>query len=117
MVSIGEYAPAPQGMRYLAHAGAGRSRFTPETPTLRGMGLEIEMYSERGIVIPAGTPAHIVERLREAVQEAAEDPATRATFEAQFIEPTYEPGPVWEARMRRVQGQYADLWRRRPWIS
>jgi tripartite-type tricarboxylate transporter receptor subunit TctC len=117
MVSIGEYAPAPQGMRYIAHAGAERSRFAPGTPTLRGMGLGIEMYSERGIVMPSGTPAHIVERLREAVKDAAEDPATRATFEAQFIEPTYEPGPEWEARMRRAQGVYADLWRRQPWIS
>ncbi|WP_198374677.1 tripartite tricarboxylate transporter substrate binding protein [Neoroseomonas rubea] len=114
-VSIGEYAPSPQGMRYIAHGGAERSRFAPETPTFRSMGLEIEMYSERGIVVPAGTPAGILERLREAVKEAAEDPATRATFEAQFIEPRYEPGPVWEARMRRVQGQYADLWRRQPW--
>ena len=117
MVSIGEYAPNPQGMRYIAHAGAQPSRFAPGTPTLRGMGLDIEMYSERGIVVPSGTPAAIIERLREAVKDAAEDPATRTTFEAQFIEPNYEPGPAWEARMRRAQGLYADLWRRQPWIS
>ncbi|CAH0255942.1 tripartite tricarboxylate transporter substrate binding protein [Roseomonas sp. CECT 9278] len=117
MVSIGEYAPAPQGMRYIAHAGATQSRFAPDTPTLRGMGLDIEMYSERGIVMPAGTPAPIVDRLREAVKDAAEDPATRTTFEAQFIEPSYEAGAAWESRMRRAQGVYADLWRRRPWIS
>ncbi|MEO3474941.1 tripartite tricarboxylate transporter substrate binding protein [Roseomonas sp. CAU 1739] len=117
MVSIGEFAPNPQGMRYIAHAGAQASRFAPATPTLRGMGLEIEMYSERGIVLPAGTPAAIVERLREAVQETAEDPATRATFATQFIEPSYEAGPTWESRMRRAQGQYAELWRRQPWIN
>ena len=29
MVSIGEYAPTPEGMRYVAHAGAERSRFAP----------------------------------------------------------------------------------------
>jgi tripartite-type tricarboxylate transporter receptor subunit TctC len=117
MVSIGEFAPNPQGMRFIAHAGAQPSRFAPDAPTLRGMGIDIEMHSERGIVIPAGTPAPVVERLRAAVQEAAEDPATRTTFEAQFIEPSHEPGPAWEARMRRVQGAYADLWRRQPWIS
>lgn len=116
-VSIGEYAPNPQGMRYIAHAGAERSRFAPDTPTMKSLGLDIEMYSERGVVVPAGTPAPILARLRDAVREAAEDPATRATFEAQFIEPRYEPGPVWEDRMRRVQGVYADLWRRQPWIS
>jgi tripartite-type tricarboxylate transporter receptor subunit TctC len=114
-VSIGEYAPTPDGMRFIAHGGAERSRFAPQTPTLKSMGLEIEMQSERGIVMPAGTPPAILERMREAARDAAADPATRATFEAQFIEPNYEPGPAWEARMRRVQGTYADLWRRTPW--
>ncbi len=114
-VSIGEYAPNPDDMRYIAHGGAATSRFAPQTPTLKSMGLDIEMYSERGIVMPAGTPAAIVERMREAVRDATADPATRTTFEAQFIEPTYEPGQDWEARMRRVQGTYADLWRRTPW--
>ncbi len=114
-VSIGEFAPVPDGMRFIAHGGADRSRFAPETPTMKSLGLEIEMYSERGIVMPIGTPAPILERMREAARDAAADPATRATFEAQFIEPNFEPGPVWEARMRRVQGTYADLWRRTPW--
>jgi tripartite-type tricarboxylate transporter receptor subunit TctC len=81
------------------------------------VGLDIEMYSERGLFMPRATPAAIVERMREAVAETAADPATRATFEAQFIEPSYEPGPAWEARMRATQGQYAELWRRAPWIN
>jgi tripartite-type tricarboxylate transporter receptor subunit TctC len=114
-VSIGEYAPNPDGMRFIAHGGAERSRFAPQTQTMKSMGLDIEMYSERGIVMPAGTPPAILERMREAARDAAADPATRTTFEAQFIEPAYEPGPDWEARMRRVQGTYADLWRRQPW--
>ena len=67
--------------------------------------------------IAAGTPSLIVERYREAVAEAAADPATLAAFEAQFIAPNYEPGPVFEARMRSVQERYAELWRRAPWIN
>jgi tripartite-type tricarboxylate transporter receptor subunit TctC len=116
-MSIGEIMPQPQGLRFLAHVGTGDNRFAPGIPTFQSLGLDFTMFSERGIVVPSGTPGHIVERLRDAVQEAAADPATRRTFEAQFIEPTLEPGPVWERRMRAAQGQYADLWRAAPWIN
>lgn len=116
-VSVGEVMPNPEGVRFIGHAGHQRSRFAPEVPTLKSLGLDITMYSERGLVMPRATPAAIVERLREAVAETAADAATIATFAAQFIAPAYEPGPAWEARMRATQGQYAELWRRAPWLG
>ncbi len=117
MVSVGEVMPDPSGVRFIAHAGSAPSRFAPDVPTFKALGFDMTMYSERGLVLPAGTPATIVARWREAAQETAEDPATRRTFEAQFIEPHYEPGRIWEARMRATQDQYAALWRRSPWIN
>lgn len=117
MVSVGEVMPDPSGVRFIAHAGREQSRFAQGVPTFAGLGFDMTMYSERGLVLPAGTPAVIVERWREAAEEAAADPATRRTFEAQFIEPHYEPGRSWEARMRATQDQYAALWRRSPWIN
>jgi tripartite-type tricarboxylate transporter receptor subunit TctC len=116
-MSVGEVMPNPERLNFIAHAGRERSRFAPNVPTLREYGLDIEMYSERGLVVAAGTPQHIVDRLREAVAEAAADPATIAAFEAQYILPNYEPGPVFEARMRSTQSRYAELWRRAPWIN
>ena len=116
-MSVGEVMPQPDGLRFIGHAGREASRFAPSVPTMKSMGLDIEMYSERGLVLPRGTPAPIVDRMREAVAETAADPATRATFEGQFIEPNYEAGPVWEARMRSTQERYAALWRRAPWIN
>ena len=116
-MSVGEVMPQPDGLRFIGHAGREASRFAPSVPTMKSMGLDIEMYSERGLVLPRGTPTPIVDRMREAVAETAADPATRATFEGQFIEPNYEAGPVWEARMRSTQERYAALWRRAPWIN
>ena len=117
MVSVGEVMPNPEGVRFIGHAGTEQSRFAPGVPTMKSLGLDITMYSERGIVVPRGTPAAIVERMRDAVAETAADAATIATFAAQFIAPAYEPGPAWETRMRATQGQYAELWRRAPWIN
>jgi tripartite-type tricarboxylate transporter receptor subunit TctC len=116
-MSVGEVMPNPERLRFVGHGGRERSRFAPQVPTLRELGLNIEMYSERGIVLPAGTSSQIVDRYRDAVAEAAADPATLAAFEAQFIAPNYEPGAVFEARMRSVQERYAELWRRAPWIN
>ena len=116
-MSVGEVMPNPDGLRFMAHAGRSTNRFAPHVPTMSSLGLEIEMYSERGIVMPIGTPSNIVGRMREAVAETAADPATIATFEAQFIEPRYEAGPQWEARMRYTQSRYSELWRRAPWIN
>lgn len=116
-VSIGEVMPDPRGVRFLAHGGAERSRFAPDTPTFRSLGLDFEMYSERGLVVPRATPDRILGRLGEAVMEAASHPDTVKAFEAQYIEPSLEPGPVWEARMRAAQARYADLWQRAPWIG
>lgn len=116
-MSVGEVMPNPDGLRFMAHGGRGTNRFAPHVPTLSSLGMEIEMYSERGIVMPVGTPAHIVARMREAVAETAADAATIATFEAQFIEPRYEAATQWEARMRSTQSRYSELWRRAPWIN
>ena len=116
-MSVGEVMPDPRGLRFIGHGGSAPSRFAPEVPTFKSLGLDFEMYSERGLVVPVATPDRILGRLRDAVQEAASDPATIRAFEAQSIEPTLEPGPVWEARMRAAQVQYADLWRNTPWIS
>ncbi len=116
-MSVGEVMPNPDGLRFMAHAGRSTNRFAPNVPTLSSLGLEIEMYSERGIVMPIGTPSNIVGRMREIVAETAADTATIATFEAQFIEPRYEAGPQWEARMRYTQNRYSELWRRAPWIN
>jgi tripartite-type tricarboxylate transporter receptor subunit TctC len=116
-MSIGEIMPNPQGLKMLAHGGAARSRFAPDVPTFRSLGLDFLMSSERGFVVPRATPAHIVDALRAATEATAADAATRTTFEAQFIEPAYEAGPGWEARMRQTQLEYAELWRRAPWIN
>jgi tripartite-type tricarboxylate transporter receptor subunit TctC len=116
-MSIGEVMPDPRGLRYIAHGGAERSRFAPETPTFKSLGLDFEMYSERGLVVPRATPDRILGRLRDAVHGSRLRPRHVRAFEAQFIAPTLEAGEVWEARMRSAQTQYAELWRRSPWIN
>ncbi|MBL6457619.1 tripartite tricarboxylate transporter substrate binding protein [Belnapia sp. T6] len=116
-LNLGAVMAAPQGFRILAQAGATRSRFGPDIPTLRELGYPVEMASERGIVAPAGTPPAILARLREATAEIARDAEFVRTLESRFTEPAYEPGEAWFTRLRAQEADYRGLWQRSPWVQ
>jgi tripartite-type tricarboxylate transporter receptor subunit TctC len=62
----------------LASTGAARWRDLPEVPTVAEAGYpDFIATFWNGLVAPANTPASIVDRLRQAVAEAVEAPATR----------------------------------------
>jgi tripartite-type tricarboxylate transporter receptor subunit TctC len=106
-----------EGMRLLAQAGPTRSRFAPQLPTLIERGINVTMASERGLVMPAGTPAHIVARFREATADVVRDPEFLRAVEARTLEVRHEPGEAWFARLRGEQERYRDLWQRTPWAQ
>src|SRR6185436_18582174 len=57
--------------RALASWGTERLKLLPEIPTFKELGYDAEFYIWTGVFAPASTPAPIVNRLREAVKEAA----------------------------------------------
>ena len=101
----------------LSQAGASRSRFRPDVPTLRELGIPVQMASERGVVAPAGTPPAILARLREVTEEIARDAEFVRQLEARFTEPAFEPGEAWFARLRAQEADYRGLWQRTPWAQ
>jgi tripartite-type tricarboxylate transporter receptor subunit TctC len=67
----GEAIPMAQGgaIRILAVASPDRSRFLPETPTLREQGYDVSINTWTGIFMPAKTPAVIVAALSAALEK------------------------------------------------
>ncbi|MDO9707528.1 tripartite tricarboxylate transporter substrate binding protein [Paracraurococcus lichenis] len=116
-LNLGAVLQVPDHLRVLAQAGAARSRFRPEVPTLKELGYPVEMASERGLVAPAGTPAAILSRLREATEDIARDPDFVRQLEGRFTEPAWEPGDAWFARLKRQEAGYRALWQRTPWAQ
>lgn len=114
-LNIGEVFSAPENMRCLVQAGPARSRFAPDVPTFRELGLDVVMSSDRGLIAPAGTPEPILARLREAVADAARDQAFAQALEAQFTEVRFIPGAEWFAQLTALQERYRALWARTPW--
>ncbi|MCX8133953.1 MAG: tripartite tricarboxylate transporter substrate binding protein [Roseococcus sp.] len=106
-----------EGLRLLAQAGPARSRFAPDLPTLRERGINVVMASERGLVMPAGTPPAILARFREATEDVVRDPEFVRAIEARMLEVRHEPGEAWFARLREDEARYRALWQTTPWAQ
>ena len=114
-LNVGEVFSAPENMRCLVQAGPERARFARDVPTFRELGLDVVMSSDRGLIAPAGTPAPILERLREAVADAARDAAFATALESQFTEVRFIPGAEWFGQLAALQDRYRALWAKSPW--
>ncbi|MCE3271261.1 MAG: hypothetical protein K0S57_1658 [Ramlibacter sp.] len=70
-------------LRALAITAPARNPRLPDVPTLAQAGIPgVTLVSFGGLSLPAGTPAPIVQRVSEALQQALADPAVRAKLEA-----------------------------------
>ncbi len=116
-LNLGYVLTNNEGMRLLALAAPQRSRFAPDLPTLREKGVPLDMASERGLVMPVGTPAHIASRFREATEDIAKDPAFIKAIEDRSLLVQHEPGDAWFARLRRDEQRYRQIWASTPWAQ
>jgi tripartite-type tricarboxylate transporter receptor subunit TctC len=116
-LNLGYVLANNDGMRLLAVAAPQRSRFAPDLPTLREKGVPVDMASERGLVMPSATPAHIISRLREATEDIAKDPEFIKAIEARSLLVQFEPGDAWFARLRQDEQPYRQLWATTPWAQ
>lgn len=114
-LNLGPVTANQEKLRVLSQGGATRSRFRQDVPTLKELGYPVQMASERGLVMAAGTPASIVQRLREATADIARDPEFVKVLESRFTEPSFESGEAWFTRLRALEGDYKKLWQTTPW--
>ncbi len=62
-------------MRLLATSGAQRSTLTPDVPTFRELGFDVEGTSWYAVFAAAATPPKTIDRLNRAVADAVKSPA------------------------------------------
>ncbi len=93
-------------VRVLASWGETRHPALPDVPTLKELGYDAGFSQWTGLFVPAGTPAPVVERLREAARAAAADPAFRSALARVETPVQYLDQPAfrafWDADARKL---------------
>ncbi len=67
-------------LRALAGWGAKRVAALPDLPTFKELGYDIEFYIWAGVFAPRGTPDPVLQKTREAVRQAVQDPDFKAAM-------------------------------------
>ena len=76
-------------LRFLAIMSEKRSPELPDVPTLKELGYDIEYAVNRGIMVPNGTPAEVIEKLGDACAKAANEPEFAEAMKLQGTEVRY----------------------------
>jgi tripartite-type tricarboxylate transporter receptor subunit TctC len=101
---------AQHKLNALAFTSSKRTKQLPDVPTVAEMGLPgYEGYLWMGIVVPAGTPQPIVDKLAAASRRAVALPDTLARFDKDGVEPVGNTPAEFRALISREIGQWRDL--------
>jgi tripartite-type tricarboxylate transporter receptor subunit TctC len=86
-------------IRIIGTINDGRTKYFPDVPTMAEQGFaEAQVTPWFGIVVPAGTPGPIVDRISKALQTALATPDVRQKLDTAGCEPNSAP-----------QAQFADI--------
>jgi tripartite-type tricarboxylate transporter receptor subunit TctC len=77
-------------VRVLANSGAKRLAAFPDTPTMKELGYDVEVYLWTGLFAPKDVPGHVLKTLRGAVRQAAQDDEFKAASEKMQMPPAYQ---------------------------
>nr|WP_255592788.1 tripartite tricarboxylate transporter substrate binding protein [Bordetella sp. BOR01] len=75
-------------VRALAVTSAERMPYLPDVPTMRELGLDLDVQLWSGLFAPANTPREVIATLQQAVQQAITAPEVKQRIAALSITPT-----------------------------
>ena len=98
-LSTGAVSPQVKGgkIRVLANSGATRLAAFPDTPTMKELGYDVEVYLWTGLFAPKDVPAHALKVLRDAVRKAMQDDEFKAASERMQMPPAHQDGDEFKA--------------------
>lgn len=97
-------------VKAIALTGATRSQSAPEVPTVAESGFPGYEHSIwMGIVVPAATPAPVIERLQKAIAAAVQQPRVKETFALQGLVPVGSTPQEFTEAIRRDTARYQEV--------
>jgi tripartite-type tricarboxylate transporter receptor subunit TctC len=96
-------------IRVLGHWGNGRLQTLPDVPSLKQAGYNAEYAQWSGLFVPAGTPAPVIQRLREAARAAANDQKVKDVILNAGSPILYQDQPEFEKYVESDVKRMADV--------
>jgi tripartite-type tricarboxylate transporter receptor subunit TctC len=97
-------------LRPIATTALKRSPVLPGVPTVDESGLKgYEITLWQGFVVPAGTPAAVVDRLNQTMVAAARSADVSSAFEKRGMQTTGTSAPEFAAFIKREVARWADI--------
>ena len=90
----------------VATTGGTRSTFVAGVPTLKEVGINLEVPLWFAVYAPAATPPELVDRMRQAIHAALAKPAAKE----QLAKLGLVPAPSGSAELLAVQRRESDMW-------
>ena len=90
----------------IATTGSVRSPFVPNVPTLKELGIEVEVPSWFAVYAPAATPPELLDKLRQAIHAALAAP----TAKERLAQIGLVPAPSSSAELLVIQRRERDMW-------
>ena len=108
-LAIGQYVKSGR-LRALGVAGAKRTTFLPDVPTLKEAGVEgVEVPLWFGLLAPAATPREIVHALAAAVAKGAHSPDMQKKLLDQGAEPVGNTPEEFSAMLKEEVARWAEV--------
>jgi tripartite-type tricarboxylate transporter receptor subunit TctC len=107
--AIGAHVKAGR-LRALAVAGAKRTSFMPEVPTMKEAGVEgVEVPLWYGVLAPSATPGEIVKTLANAVNRSTHSPDIVKRLNDQGAEPVGNSPEDFSRQLREEVAKWAEV--------
>jgi tripartite-type tricarboxylate transporter receptor subunit TctC len=119
-INVGEALQAIKGggaIRNLGQMSPARTNLSPDLPTFREQGYDIELSSLRGIAAPKGLPADVRERLVKAVEKAAADPEFQKQAVQYYAPLRFLAPPAYAKVLKDADAGFQQLWKEFPWTD
>ena len=76
-----------------------------DVPSIKELGIDVRVSSERGIAGPKALPQEIADRLQKAIQATLEDPDFLKTIKNDAPLVAFMPGPAWTKSLERIRDE------------